>query len=411
MQQTQIRPKFIFPVPKAFDCLKDPHRYKVLWGGRGAGKSWSIGRTLLYRAVQKKERIGCFREFQNSIKDSVHLVLRDQIQLLGLSRYFKITESGIFCLLNGSEFMFKGLRHNVVEIKSTEGITIAWVEEAQLVSKDSWEILVPTIRAEGSEIWVSFNPIAETDPTYVRFVQNPPPDAMVKKVSWRDNPYFSKTQNADRLWMQKNDPIAYAHVWEGECQVLSDDVIFRNRWTVDAFEPPTYPAKPDFLYGADFGFAQDPSTLVRMWITGKPPEEELWIDYEFYKSNVEIDELEQHYDKIPGAREWPIKADNSRPETISYLRRRGFNIKPAEKWPGCVEDRIAHIKGYKMIHIHERCKNGQFEARNYRYKRDRVTGDVLPVIVDQHNHFWDAVGYGLDGRIQRRGVAGIWAKL
>lgn len=373
--------------------------------------SWSIARVLLKRALIRKERIGCFRELQASIKDSVHQVLRDQIFMLGMTNYFRITESSIVCRTTGSEFLFKGLRHNVVEIKSTEGITIAWVEEAQLVSKDSWNILIPTIRVEGSEIWVSFNPIEEGDPTYQQFIVKPPPESLILKVSWRDNPYFTKTQDADRRWMLANDPDTYDHVWEGECQKLSDDVIFRNRWVVEAFNPPHYPQEPDFLFGADFGFANDPSTLVRMWITGDPPDEELWIDHEAWKIGCEIDDMPKLYDFVPGSRRWPIKADEARPETISYIRRQGFNITPAEKWPGCVEDRIAHIKGYKKIHIHDRCKNTQFEARNYRYKRDRVTGEVLPVVIDKNNHIWDAVGYGLDGRIQRRGVAGVWAKL
>ena len=381
-----------------------------MWGGRGAAKSWTIARYLLKRAMARTERIGCFRELQASIKDSVHQILRDQIFLLGLTNYFKITDESISCRRTGTIFMFKGLRHNTVEIKSTEGITIAWVEEAQLVSADSWELLIPTIRAEGSEIIVSFNPIAEEDPTYDRFVKNTPPNAWVQKVGWQDNPYFTKTQDAERRWLQQKDPIVYAHVWEGECQTLSDDVIFRNRWVIEAFDPPGYPNAPDFLYGGDFGFANDPSTLMRMWITGAPPDEELWIDHEAWEIKCEIDMMPQLYDKVPGSRDWPIKADEARPETISYLRRQGFNIRAAEKWPGCVEDRIAHIKGYKLIHIHQRCKNLQFEARNYRYKRDKVTGDVLPVVIDKHNHCWDAIGYGLDGRIQRRGSAGIWAR-
>jgi phage terminase large subunit len=165
------------------------------------------------------------------------------------------------------------------------------------------------------------------------------------------------------------------------------------------------------MYGADWGFANDPTTLVRMWTTGSAPEEELWISHEAWKVGCEIDETPKLFDTVPGSRIWPIKADNARPETISYVRRQGFNIAPAEKWDGCIEDRIAHIKGYKLIHVHERCKNTQFELRNYRYKRDRVTNEVLPVVIDKNNHIVDAIGYGHDGRIQRRGVAGIWAKL
>lgn len=406
------QPRFRIPYPKIYRGLDQPHRYKVYYGGRGAAKSWTIARWLIKRAMARRERIGCFRELQASIKDSVHQLLRDQIFSLGLSEYFKITDDTIICRTTGSQFLFKGMRHNYVEIKGLEGITIAWVEEAHHVSNDSWEILIPTIRVQGSEIVVSFNPIAEDDATFQRFVLTPPPDSIVLKVGWRDNPFFTETQNKDRLWLKSRDLDAYYHVWEGECRRLSDDVIFRNRIVIESFDPPGYPNEVDFLHGADWGFANDPVVLMRLWITGEAPDEELWIDREAYKIGCEIDETPELFDKkVPTARSWPVKADNSRPETISYMMRQGFNISAAEKWEGCVEDRIAHIKGYKVIHIHERCKHLQFEQRWYRYKRDKVTGDVLPVIIDKHNHCWDAIGYALDGRIQSRGGLGVWDKL
>lgn len=385
-ESLQSKPEINFEVLPILQNLYKPFRYKVLFGGRGGSKSWGIARALIMFAHTGKERIGCFRELQSSIRESVHHLLTEQIQLMGLGGFFHITDTAIRGKVMGSEFIFKGLHHNIVEIKSLEGLTKAWVEEAQLVSKLSWETLIPTIRKEGSEIWASFNPISDTDDTYRRFVLETPPGAWVQKVSWRDNKYFTRTQNAERLWMKQSDPDAYEHVWEGECSKLSDDVIFRNRWVVESFDPPDYPAQVEFKYGSDFGFAQDPTVLCRCWITGEPPYEELWIDREAWKIGCEIDKTPELYDEIPGSREWPIKADNARPETISYLHRQGFNISAAEKWPGCVEDRIAHIKGYKMIHIHASCKHFQEEARLYRYKRDRITGEVLPIVIDKSNH-------------------------
>jgi len=396
---------------QAFEPLFDPHRFKVFWGGRGAAKTWSFARALVNKAHTEKHRIGCFRELQNSIKDSVHQTIKDQIAMMGLEPWFDITEKSIRSTVTGSNFIFKGLRSNITEIKSTEGITIAWVEEAQLVSKDSWEILEPTIRVEGSEIWVSFNPIEEEDPTYQRFIVHKPPDALVVKVGWEDNPWFSETLDKQRRWMLASDPDAYEHVWNGACRVLSDDVIFRGKYVVECFDPPEYPNEPRFFHGADFGFAQDPATLVRLWTTGKAPEEELWIDMEAGGPGIEMDDLPEVYDKIPTSRVWPIKADNARPETISYLRRQGFNISAAEKWTGCVEDGISHLKAFKKIHIHERCKGVLQEARLYRFKRDRLTNQVLPIIIDRNNHYWDAIRYALDGYILRRGGHGVWGKL
>jgi phage terminase large subunit len=405
------QPNFLAPIPGKFGQLFYPHRYKVLWGGRGAAKSWSVARALVILAHHYKHRILCCRELQASIKDSVHQLLKEQIYAMGLASCFHITETSIISKVTGSEFLFKGLRHNSAEIKSTEGITIVWIEEAQFVSKSSWELLIPTIRKEGSEIWITFNPVAEDDETYKRFVVNPSPDAWVLNCSYRDNPWFSSTMEKERLFLLKSDPDAYEHVYEGGFLRINNAVVFAGKYVIDTFDDPPYGTT--FNHGADWGFAQDPTVLIRDWITGKAEDfsEELFIDYEAYGVGVEIDETPALFDQIPTARAWPIKADSSRPETISYLRRHGFNITPAEKWTGCEEDGIAHIKAFRVVHIHQRCKHVQQEARLYKYKVDRVTGEVLPILVDKNNHCWDAVRYSLDGIIQNRGGLGVWLKL
>lgn len=388
-----------------FDRLRERARYKVFYGGRGGAKSWAFARALLIFADRWNLRILCAREFQNSINDSVHRLLCDQIDMLGLSHRFEVTLTSIRNTETGSQFLFKGLRHSVQEIKSLEGVDICWVEEAQSVSKDSWEILIPTIRKEGSEIWISFNPLDETDPTYQRFVVTPPPMTVVEKVGWQDNPFFPATLDAERRHMMATDPEAYDHVWEGQPRTLSDAVIFGRRVSVETFDTPVEGVR--FFYGADWGFANDPTALVRSWVDG----ETLFIDHEAFGYGVEIDETAQLFDSVPGARDWPINADCSRPETISYMRRQGFQIDAAEKWPGSVEDGIAHLKGFKRIVVHERCKHIAQEFRLYSYKVDKQTGDILPIIVDKHNHGIDALRYSLDGYIQRRGGMGVWAKL
>lgn len=160
-------------------------------------------------------RFLCARELQGSINDSVHKLLHDIIVDEGLEWFYEVQKATIKGK-NGTEFIFKGLKHNATEIKSTEGVDICWVEEAEKVSDNSWEILIPTIRKDNSEIWISFNPKHPTDPTYVRFVANADKDMLVKKVSWNDNPFFPDVLNQERLRLQKNDPTAYKHVWEGE---------------------------------------------------------------------------------------------------------------------------------------------------------------------------------------------------
>jgi phage terminase large subunit len=386
-----------------FAPLLKQARYKVFYGGRGGAKSWIIARVLIRLAAQNRLRILCARQFQTSIADSVHRLLCDQIEAMGLSDQFKITDKSIESL-TGSEFIFKGLEKSIREIKSLEGIDICWVEEAQSVSHNNWEILIPTIRKEGSEIWVSFNPDDENDATYQRFVVNAQPDWVVVKVGWEDNPWFPSTLDAERRYMLATDPEVYEHVWGGSCRKISEAIIFGKRVSFETFETP---AGVRFHHGADWGFAADPTALVRSFIQ----DECLFVDQEAFGYGVEIDETPALFRSVDTSELWPIKADGARPETISYMRRHGFNIDAAEKWPGSVEDGVAHLKAFKRIIVHERCKHIGQEFRLYSYKVDKQTGDILPIIVDKHNHGLDALRYSLDGYIQRRGSMGVWAKL
>ncbi|CCM44479.1 Phage terminase large subunit [Cronobacter sakazakii 696] len=361
---------------------------------------------MVIMAASKKLRILCTREVQNSIKDSVHKLLKDQIEMLGLNPWFRITNEMITSAC-GSEFLFKGLRFDPLGIKSTEGVDICWVEEAQSVSADSWDILIPTIRKEGSEIWVSFNPGEETDPTYQRFVVNPPDNCVTVEVNYYDNPYLPDTLRKEMEYCKRIDYEAYEHIWLGKPKSISEAVIFKRRYKVEAFPDDLWQQADRLFFGADFGFANDPSTLIRMFML----ENKLYIEYEAYGVGVELDEMPQFYDSIPEARRWPIKADNARPETISHIARKGFSIDAAAKWKGSVEDGIAYLKGFEEIIIHERCKHTADEFRLYSYKVDKKTNEILPVIVDAHNHCIDAIRYGLDGYITSSDSLGTWAQL
>ncbi len=217
--------------PEKLQCLFWPTvnglavRYRVLYGGRGGAKSWGIARALLVRAASARQRVLCARELQTSIRDSVHKTLADQIDAMGLGHLFAVERERIFCPSTGSEFFFEGIRNNVTKIKSYEGIDVCWLEEADKVSANSWEVLIPTIRKPGSEIWVSFNPNLASDATYKRFILDPPKNAIVQKISWRDNPFFPEVLYQEMLDLKDRDRDAYLHVWEGECkQTLSGAV-------------------------------------------------------------------------------------------------------------------------------------------------------------------------------------------
>ena len=385
---------------KAQKVLGFPSRYKVLYGGRGSAKSHSIARSLVTRSLQSSIRVLCTREMQNSIKDSVHRLLTDIIDELKLGAFFTIQKDSITNLM-GSEFIFKGLRHNISEIKSLEGIDICWVEEAEKVPEDSWMILIPTIRKKGSEIWISFNPDDEKSATYTRFVAKEGklvelPDCRRAEMTFRDNDLFPEVLRREFEWDLKNDPEKYEHVWEGKPKRYSNAVIFRNKIRVEEFEAPE---GVQFKFGADFGYAEDPTALVRMFIH----EKKLYIDYEAYGIGVELDELHAFFESVPDSHNWSITADSARPETISHLSRPtkdglhdGFMIDGSEKGKGSVEDGITFLKSFEAIVIHPRCTGSIDNFNNYRWKTDRITNEILPIPLDKSNHIPDACRYGLE---------------
>ena len=214
--------------PDKLQFLFDPYRYKVAHGGRGSGKSWGFARALLILGAQSPLRILCTREIQKSIKDSVKRLLDDQIEAMGLGEFYLSLETEIRGR-NGSEFLFAGLANHTVEsIKSYEGIDIVWIEEAQTVSKKSLDILVPTIRKDGSEIWVTFNPMLDSDEVWQRFVVNQPPQSHVEQVNWSDNPWFPNVLAMERDQCKLANPDDYDNIWEGKCRSAVIGAIYAN---------------------------------------------------------------------------------------------------------------------------------------------------------------------------------------
>lgn len=367
-------------------------------GGRGALKSWGFARCGILIAAKRKVRIACAREYQNSIAESVHETLKTQISELGLDAYFRVREQSITSH-TGAEFFFAGLKTNPRKFKSTEGIDILWIEEGEGVSQNSWQTVVPTVRKPGSEIWCGFNPDLPTDPTSVMFIEKPHPLARVIETNWRDNPWLSAELRAEKDYLASVDIDAYLHVWEGQYRKNSAAQVLAGKCIVEAFEPAKDWDGP--YQGLDFGFAVDPTALVRMWIHGR----RLFIEHEAYGIKVDIDRTPALLDLVPGAAKVRTRADCARPETISYLQRHGYDsVVGCEKWDGSVEDGVAFLRSFDEIVLHPRCRHALEESRLWSYKVDRLSGDVLPELVDKHNHIWDAARYGLQPMIRRAGT-------
>lgn len=401
-------------IAKIFDNLNTENaRYHVLYGGRDSGKSWGVADYIITRCLQKWERVLCTRQYQSSIATSSYRMLRDTIRRRKLEDYFIVTQDTIRCITTGAEIIFKGLQAQTIDdVRSTEGVTICWVEEAHSIAEESWRVLIPTIRAPGSKIIVTFNPDLETDPTYVRFVLNTPPRCVRTFINWDDNPFISPDILEEIAYDMKWDYDMYLHVWKGMCRHYADSQIFAKKYEVKDFVIPEGVKR--LYYGADWGFAKDPTAGVEVFIWDQC----LYVNQEVYGIGVELDEIPQLFSKIYGMRRWEILADNSRPETISYLNKHRFevrdfdqkkftvklNVKAADKWPGSVEDGIEYMKKFKRIIIHPRCKHTIQEFHRYAFKVDKKTNEVLPIVVSKHDHCIDAIRYALGKLIQSKSL-------
>jgi phage terminase large subunit len=367
-------------------------------GVEGSGKSHFFAEMLVERCLTEKTFAVCVREVQKSLKQSVKRLIENKIQSLGVGSYFDI-QVDMIKTPYGGQIIFQGMQdHTAESIKSLEGFDVAWVEEAQSISLRSLGLLRPTIRKAGSELWFSWNPGLATDAVddLLRGPNAIKSDGgvIVVEANWLHNPWFPQELRDEMASDLERSPETYDHVWNGAYQTVSDAIIFNKRTVFKSFETPATVGR--FFYGVDWGFANDPLVVIRSFIQ----DDILYIDQEEFGYSVEIDETGALFERVPGIRQWPIKADGARPELISYMKRSGFDISAATKWAGSVEDGIAHLRGFKSIVIHDRCPNMAREARLYSYKTDKLSGDILPVIVDKHNHGWDAVRYSLDGYIK-----------
>jgi phage terminase large subunit len=412
----------VFFTPALYGLLCPPYsRYRAGSGGRGSGRSQAFGTAIVLLALTKPIRVLCAREYQQSLRESVHHLLDSKISALGLGQFFEVNERSIKCITSGAEIIFTGLFQNASQLKSLEDIALCYVEEAQTVSSESLQVLLPTIRAPGSELWFSWNPDAPDAPVE-QFANGTRADTRHVHVTFESNPWFPPELDAERLYLQRVDADAYAHVWLGQCRSASEAQVFKNKYFIEAFEPDlnleiAYDPTKDQLarlgrhaeaeqiarrekeatwqgpiQGADWGFSQDPSVLIRCWIFQRV----LYISHEAYSAGVDIDKTPALFDQVPDARKYVTRSDCARPETISYMQRHGYpKVSAAKKWKNCAEDGIAFMRSFEKIVVHPRCTHTAAEFRLYSHKINKATGEPLPDLEDKHNHTIDAIRYAL----------------
>jgi len=330
----------------------------------------------------------CAREFMNSLDDSSMEELKAAIQSVPwLDAFFEIGEKYIRTRDGRIAYKFAGLNRNIESLKSKARILGCWVDEGEAVSEGAWRKLIPTVREDGSEIWVTWNPERDDSATHMRFRVSPPAGARIVELNHTDNPWFPAVLEAERLEDLRHRSDDYEHVWGGGFRTNSEAQVFKN-WKVEEFEAA---ADAVHRFGADWGFAVDPTVLVRCHVDGRT----LFVDYEAWQIGCEIDKTPALFDTVAGARKWPIRADSARPETVSYMRRQGFNIKSAIKGTGSIEDGVEFLRSFDIV-VHPRCEKVIRELMLYSYKVDKITETVIPLLDDKNNHTIDALRYALE---------------
>ena len=400
--------------PKLVELFSEPARYYCAWGGRGSGKTRGFALMTAIKAYMAAESgksgvILSAREYMNSLEESSMEEIKQAIRAVPwLDSYFDIGEKYIRTKNRRVSYVFAGLRHNLDSIKSKARILLAWVDEAESVSEVAWQKLLPTVREEGSEVFVSWNPEMDGSPTDIRFRKKTSDQWRGVEVNYNDNPWFPEVLDLERRSdYERLDPQTYAWVWDGAYRENSDAQVFSGKYKIGEFTPDEDKWHGPYN-GLDFGFAQDPTAAVVCWVH----DDRLWIEHEAGKVGLDIDDTARFVDqRIPGFGKSVIRADSARPESISYLKRHGMPFaEGVSKWTGSVEDGITHLRSYREIIVHPRCKEVLKEMRLYSYKVDRLTGDITTKLVDANNHYIDAIRYALNPMIQGKGRMKISAQ-
>jgi len=384
--------------PKLIPVFSEKRRIRGAYGGRGSGKTFTFALMTAVRAYIAAENgqsgvILCAREWMNSLKDSSMAEVKGAIESVPwLAAYFDIGQEYIRTKNGKVEYIFTGLNRNLDSLKSKARILIAWVDEAEGVSELAWDKLEPTVRGNGSEIFVTWNPEFDGSPTDLRFRKGElESNSLVVEMNYQDNPWFPKELDNLRQRQQKTlDPNRYAWIWEGAYLENSDKQVFGGKYEVGEVDV----SDIDPILGMDFGFAMDPTTAIECYVIG----ENLYIDKDCGMVGLELDETSGFVlNHIPNASSHTIRADSARPESISYLSRHGLPmIEGVKKGPNSIEEGVQFMKSFSKIVIHPRCKGTIKEFRMYSYKVHKQTGDILPTIEDNHNHYIDAIRYALE---------------
>lgn len=385
--------------PEKLKPLFEAHRYKILPGGRGSGRSWGVARALLLIGTQRPLRVVCAREIQKSIKQSVHQLLDDQIGRLGLKSAYQILETEIRGP-DGTEFTFHGLRHNIDNIKSLEGCDICWMEEASTTSKHSLRKLIPTVRKAGSEIWMTLNPELETDAVYQEFVLNPPPGAIVIPMTWRDNPWWTDELEAERVRLETLDPDSYAHVYEGHCIQHLEGTVYarelREAETTGRIARVPYDPGAGVGVWADLGWG-DMTSLIFIQRQG--------FEFKVLHAYQARHQLWQHFLKYIQDRGYvisgiwlPHDAENgslSGASVADQTRAAGFKTTVIERENNAVKLGINAVRTvFPRVHFDRDGTEDLLHAlRHYRYSVDEHGRYSDQPAHDDHSHFADATRY------------------
>ena len=390
--------------PKLIPVFHGKADIRGAYGGRGSGKTRSFATMAAVQAIRWADAgatglIVCAREFMNSLDESSMAEVKAAIHAdPNLARRFDVGEKFIRCIGpkgNRIDFAFIGLRHNLDSIKSRARVLLVWVDEGESVSEAAWRKLEPTIREEGSELWVTWNPEREDSATHKRFRQDAPDGARVVEINWRDNPRFPDRLNRVRLRDKERRPDDYDHVWEGGFRRISSAQIFRN-WRVGrvAVRETDIPR-----FGMDFGFSTDPNAVLKCYV--QKDRGIIYLAAEAVKRRVPTTDLPALVSAIPempvgmGGVRYPLVCDGARPEHIDHLRTAGFNAVAAKKGPNSILSGIGWLQGFEII-VAPECETARQELRDYAWKVDRLTEEVLNVPVDAHNHVMDALRYATE---------------
>lgn len=387
--------------PRWFLPYLNPCRYKGIKGGRGSGKSHTVAEAIVERIIlDQNYRVVCIREIQKSLKFSSKALIESKIRQFGVSHLFDMTLTEIKRKDGNGIIIFQGMQdHTADSIKSLEGFDCAWVEESQNLSHRSLQLLRPTIRKSGSEMWFTWNPDSDTDAVDSFFNEagaNNAKGFLLTHVNYDSNPFLPSELLEEMEYDRRYNPTTFDHVWLGAYNVKSDAQVFNNKFSIEEFNPDNWDGP---YHGMDFGFAQDPTVAVQCYVN----DGYIYIRKESGKIGLELDDTAGYITKdIPEIDKYAIRADSARPESISYLKRHGLpRIEGVKKWQGSVEDGISHIKSYKRVIIHPECEHVAKEFRLYSYKVDKKSGDILPIVLDENNHYIDAIRYALTPLIKR----------